>query len=773
MNFKNPKLETRKTLITLIWTLAMWFAFFVGMAQKPSYSLDAATIGAPVQSGDLKLGDHPGTRYQFGANNQYLLRDGKPWFPIMGEFHYSRYPHEYWEEEILKMKSAGLSIIATYVFWNTHEYPKGKWNWEGDFNLREFVELCQKYNMYVWLRIGPWCHGEQLYGGHPEWIAKMPGRRSNAPEYLKEVRHLYHQIAQQTKGLYYRQGGPVLGVQLENEYASGQPEHMDTLKQIALQAEISPVYFSITANTVFHDKEFGFLPLQGAYPYRGWTQGGGGPTKDFLYGNDQWIMGDALGQLYYDPDKYPRGLCEQGCGGQMKCQNRFTVEPHVVEAHLQNQIGRGMNLIGYYMFHGGTQTPGLKEPGYPESYDFQAPIGEFGLLRRSYRCLRILHHFINDFGQDLAAMQVVYPRHPVINERNTDSLRYVARINGNAGFLFLGNTQVRIPMPDKTAKFKVKLPGETLEFPRKPLVLKGGTTAILPINLSLKNKVLLKYATAQPLARMDDQEKETLFLMELQGTTVELALESGNIKKINAKGWHQEVKKGIVYLNQGTGAKRPIIVEAHNGKESVIMVINRNEAENSWRGTINNKEHILITPADILVDNEGIELRQTGNPHFDVAIYPRPQKDFMVDGKIIKSKRQGVFERYSIILDTIHTQFGAKRITANKVAFRIPETLFENCRDLLLTLPYLGGSATASINGTVQTDHLFHGPDWEMGIKRFMPEFSGEQILFEALPWSDEISGVAPQLIDAIKKQGPIMHDMVIRPQYGVHIKTD
>lgn len=107
------------------------------------------------------------------VNSRYFIKDEKPWFPVMGEFHYIRYPEQFWEEEIIKMKNGGLSIVATYIFWNAHENPKETWNWEGVRNLRRFAELCQKHEMYVWLRIGPWSHGEQLHGGQFSIVAEL------------------------------------------------------------------------------------------------------------------------------------------------------------------------------------------------------------------------------------------------------------------------------------------------------------------------------------------------------------------------------------------------------------------------------------------------------------------------------------------------------------------------------------------------------------------------------------------------------------------------
>lgn len=78
----------------------------------------------------------------------------------MGEIHYTRIPNEQWEEQILKVKSGGVNVICTYVFWNIHEETEGVFDWDGDKDLRKFISLCQKHNMKTLVRIGPFCHGE-------------------------------------------------------------------------------------------------------------------------------------------------------------------------------------------------------------------------------------------------------------------------------------------------------------------------------------------------------------------------------------------------------------------------------------------------------------------------------------------------------------------------------------------------------------------------------------------------------------------------------------
>src|SRR5579863_1653709 len=98
--------------------------------------------------------------HSIGVNSMYLTMDGRPWLPVMGEFHYSRVPESEWEEELLKMKSAGVEIVSTYVIWIHHEEIQGEFDWSGQRDLRRFAELCRRHGLYLVVRIGPWTHGE-------------------------------------------------------------------------------------------------------------------------------------------------------------------------------------------------------------------------------------------------------------------------------------------------------------------------------------------------------------------------------------------------------------------------------------------------------------------------------------------------------------------------------------------------------------------------------------------------------------------------------------
>ena len=747
------------------------FFAITSYAQTPIYELDASHVDTIIKNRTLKVETHPKAKVQFSANSSYFIRDGKAWFPLMGEFHYNRYPQQYWEEEILKMKSAGLSIVATYIFWNAHENPKGVWNWEDNLDLKHFVELCQKNDMYVWLRIGPWSHGEQLYGGHPKWINHMIRKRTNRSKYIKEVKKLFEQIGNQTTGLYYNDGGPIIGVQLENEYASGQKGHIATLREIALEKHITPVYFSVTGNSVFNDKEYNTFPLQGSYPYRGWEKAGGTATADFLFGKDQWIMAEDFGQLYYELGMYPKGTCEQGCGSQLKYENRFIVEPQVVEAHLQNQMGRGMNLIGYYMFQGGTQMPGLKEKGYPESYDFQAPISEFGYLRPSYKYLKILHNFITDFGEDLAEKPVVYPENPVEDVENTDSLRYVARISGSSGYVFLGNTQVRINMPDKHFKLRLKLPDETIVFPQNDFLLKGQTTAILPINLYL-HTALLKYATAQPMSRINHKDGSFLFLIQFDGTKSELAFDASTIKEMVINDdWEKEETSEIIHLTANNGHPQAFEITDLEGSKTTIVLLSREQAENSWRTTIDGQDYLMITKSDFMSYDDKIDLRQLSTNKMSIHLFPDLEKGLYQGNTELQAQKEDIFQKFDISVKKQKLRIKINKVSETKFNVLLPKELPNNISDIFLDINYLGGSATAKINGQIVTDNLFNGTSWLFGLKRYIKKDTAVEIEFEVLPWENNITGVAPELVKKIKEKGSQFQSINVIPQYRAILK--
>lgn len=184
-----------------------------------TYTIDIDQPEKEILRGHLDLGGSNPSGDEYAVNSYFIEKNGTPFVPIVGEIHFSRYPEAYWEESLLKMKAGGINVVASYVFWNIHERKEGVFDWSGNLNLRKFVQLAAKHELAVIVRMGPFCHGEMRNGGIPDWLYGRPFEvRSNDPEYLKYVDVLYGEIAKQIKGLLFENGGPVIGVQLENEY---------------------------------------------------------------------------------------------------------------------------------------------------------------------------------------------------------------------------------------------------------------------------------------------------------------------------------------------------------------------------------------------------------------------------------------------------------------------------------------------------------------------------------------------------------------------------
>ena len=170
---------------------------------NPSIVIDARKPSQTAQSSSYRGGSQTSpSGHTIGLNSMHLTIDGRPWLPVMGEFHYSRVPESEWEEELLKMKTAGVQIISTYVIWIHHEEVEGQFDWFGQRDLRRFVELCRKHGLYVIVRIGPWTHGEVRNGGLPDWLLKEGPTRRNDQKFMSHVASFYSEIGGQLKGLF-------------------------------------------------------------------------------------------------------------------------------------------------------------------------------------------------------------------------------------------------------------------------------------------------------------------------------------------------------------------------------------------------------------------------------------------------------------------------------------------------------------------------------------------------------------------------------------------
>lgn len=732
-----------------------------------SYTIDLDRPTDAVLRGHLDLGGANPSGERIEVNSHYIEKDGKPYYPVIGEFHFARYPRAFWEESILKMKAGGIQVVATYVFWNLHERREGRFDWSDNLDLRAFLQLIQQHDLYAIVRMGPFCHGEMRNGGLPDWLYGRPFEvRSNDPGYLHYVEKLYAQIAAQMNGLLYKDGGPVIGVQLENEYqhsaapwefgfpgsrdektvadrnaalahtqitvtdgknpwAAYGKEHMHHLKAIAKRQGVDVPLFTATGwgNATIVDK--GSLPVTAGYAYPFWQD----PRPSPFYLFKDIKRSPDYSPVSYDPSLYPSISAEIGPGIQVKYTRRPLVPYESVKPLMIRTIGSGANGIGYYMYHGGS-TPhndgfyyNEQANGIPRvNYDFQAPIGQYGQTRLHYRQLRTLHLFLASWGDRLAPMSTILPEtNAAIRADNTDMLRYAVRAKDDAGFLFLVNFQDHVTMKDlEGVSVSVQTRRETLRFPSDgTMTIPAGASAILPFNLQL-GKALLKTATVQPLTVLKGQGGDHVVFSALDGLVPELTFPANtNLKGVTGASVH----KVGTFLTVKGASDQPFTFTA-NGVH--ILVLPQTMAENA----VVIDQRLFVSEALILPDADRLRLisQQVNNR---VHVYPSDKRGLNAKGAGVRLEKPVYkgFDTHTVVFETLHPDATWTQISGNKYTFRLNGDL-SNLNDVFLRIHYVGDRAMAFVNGTLYTDHLYHGRPWELSLRPCADALKRHEMVF-------------------------------------------
>ena len=522
----------------------------------------------PLLINHLNMGGKNPKGEEINVTSRYFTRNGKPWIGVMGEFHFSRYSRENWHRELAKMKAGGITIVSTYLFWIYHEEIEGKMDFDGDNDIRAFIEECKDVGLDVVIRIGPWAHGECRNGGFPDWLLKKDYKlRDNNEEYLAIVKKWYQSIYNEVKGLFYKDGGNIIAVQIENEFVDN-AEHLAKLKEIAVECGfIAPIYTVTGWNSASGAKipVDEVVPVFGGYCEAPWENHMNrlSPSPHYFFNrmrNDSAIGTDLIAKTQSDGwqlpyERYPFATCELGGGIEVTHHRRPIIKPMDIYAVSLVKLGDGNNLVGYYMYHGGTNKIGelstfneTKVTGYPNdypilSYDFQAPLSEYGEVREQYGLLNMLHMFVNDFGEEFALMIAVDSGNTVAAD-DTNSLRYGMRTNGKRGFVFVNHYQRLTELADIE---NAVISAENVEFP--PIDVKGEVSFFMPFNMKMGDSVL-EYATAQPLCKCDD----TYFFAEIPNIKAEYKFSKGSANIVtvpfeNAK--YMRKLNGTVYIGGG------------------------------------------------------------------------------------------------------------------------------------------------------------------------------------------------------------------------------
>lgn len=348
-------------------------------------------------------------KFSFEIKDGHFYRNGEIIPILSGEMHYPRIPHQYWRHRLKMMKAMGLNTVATYVFWNLHEPEPGKWEFDGDKNLAEYIRIAGEEGLMVILRPGPYVCAEWEFGGYPWWIQNIEGmeiRRDN-PEFLKCTKRYIERLYQEVGHLLVSQGGPIIMVQAENEFGSYVAQRKDIpleehrrynakIKQQLADAGFDVPLFTSDGSWLF---EGGATP--GALP----TANGEGNVENLKKVVNEYHGGQGP---YMVAEFYPGWLDHWAEPFPLVSATRIARQ---TEKYLQNDVS-----FNFYMVHGGTNFGFTSGANYDKkhdiqpdmtSYDYDAPISEAGWVTPKFDSIKnVIQRYVK---YELPAAPEAYP----------------------------------------------------------------------------------------------------------------------------------------------------------------------------------------------------------------------------------------------------------------------------------------------------------------------------------------------------------------------------
>jgi len=346
----------------IIWFRVSLILFFV-VPFSSSFAQQAPSHTFVVQDGRFEL-------------------DGKPFQVISGEMHYQRIPQEYWRERFRMAKAMGLNTVTTYVFWNVHEPRPGVYDFSGNNDVAEFVREAQQEGLWVILRPGPYACAEWEFGGYPAWLLKDHSivLRSRDPKFLEPARRWIKRLGEEVASLQVGNGGPIVLVQVENEYGSfgNDHEYMEAIHKMLMDA-------GFTKSVLYTADGAAEVPA-GSLPEL--------PVGINFGGNDNAQHEFEILKKYrpngpfFNSEFWDGWFDHWGSKHAGSNQSKET-------ANLEWMLKQGYS-VSVYMFHGGTSFGWMNGANWDESryepdvtsYDYDAALNESGRPTKKYWAFR-------------------------------------------------------------------------------------------------------------------------------------------------------------------------------------------------------------------------------------------------------------------------------------------------------------------------------------------------------------------------------------------------
>lgn len=733
------------------------------------YRVDLPRPTDPVAAA-LDMGDGADTARRIEVTDRYLSRDGRPWIPVMGEYHFVRDHREVWERELRKMRAGGIDVLATYVFWLAHEEVEGEFRWDGERDLRAFVQTAAQVGLDVVLRIGPWAHGETRNGGFPDWLqARDIAHRTDDPGYLEVASRWYAAIAGQVADLVHRAedpDAPIIGIQIENELYD-QPQHLSTLRTIAESVGLAASLFTATGWGGAQLPPGRFLPVYAGYADGFWEESDTGWPE---FGRQHFTFSDVRDDLSVGADlratpadaaavgdrgtsdPWPYATCELGSGMATAYHRRPLVDAEDVAALALTKLGSGSAWQGYYMFHGGLHFDGAlsttqesQATGYPNDvpvrdYDFFAPIGAAGTQRRHFHQLRRQHLFLSAYGDRLAT----YPVR--IGSQESGGLRWSVRGDGDRGFLFVNNHQPALAPLDavEAVRFEIAGPDAAVRIPSHPITVPADSSFFWPIRQPLGELAAVS-ATAQPITEIRIGDHEVVFLAASDGIEVEIQLDGGELTAV--RGASTAVNdEGRLVIRPDSAPSVDCRVQVGR---TTFVIVDSGTADAVWRGPVDEIDSVVIWPHGGWFDDSGFVAERQGA---DAEVFVLAER---ADGTGIEFRRravEGADARHVLAppvfpaapvfaprvggpASRLAAPTEADFADASTVEIRIPSGVDADAEQVVLQLDWVGDVIRLHIGDRLIADQFWSGRPLEVDLTGYRDLLAEHPIRLEAFAW--------------------------------------
>ncbi|MGH9396717.1 MAG: beta-galactosidase [Terriglobia bacterium] len=514
----------------------------------------------------------------------FTLR-GHDTFIVGGAFHYARCPRELWGDRLMKFKRAGFNTIETYVFWNYHEPVEGQVQMG---ELEDFIKLAQRMGFYMIVRPGPYICAEWDAGGFPHWIiAKQFPLRSATPESIQTSQHWFNSVLPVVQRHIVTNGGPIIMIQVENEYDYWRLPDAEKRKYITALTEMvwnAGIDIPIITNWCKQARE-NSDPVMARIM----------DTADFY---PRWnIVKETLGPLAHlraEEPNSPVGVTELQGGWFSEFGGKLSVDqPGVNGAQLnmltKTMIEHGVTYYSYYMGFGGTNFEHAAKT-LTTTYDYAAPIREPGGLWEKYYAARGIGESLGRFGPILARAQAVDGA-----QSTNAQVSVTERMNGKSGFLFVrenanADQQYKLTFPNPASPTH-----RLITVPREGQLLLGAREMkMLPVEVPLPGSQL-RYTTAEVLAFGVNVDRAFLVIYEERGRTAEIALATDRQPQVEGDTVYQYWDSDYETIVMGIKVDRIENMWLVNG-ELQIIALPRDRALRTW---------IANYPISVVPDMEG------------------------------------------------------------------------------------------------------------------------------------------------------------------------